>query len=153
MPTARNLPNIPNETETSLATELLDLLDRWSQSQEPHHVEQRQHPRKAFRSQVAVYCVSPVPLESEVAFGWCRNISDGGLSFISRSRIETSDVRICLDFQGACESWIEGSIVRSQGVPQGFYEYGVKFSSQPSNAAEIVDLCNSGAGDEPKCSN
>lgn len=117
------------------ALEVLEILDRWDERLQGHHAQMRTSERKKYRRKIVVIIPecnqeddqSHQPQSLAV---WCRNLSQGGLSFIHSHKLHEGDILLCLNPD--CESKLlyNAQITRSRQVHNGFWEYGVKLLSK-----------------------
>lgn len=115
------------------AARVLNMLDSWSDRLQGHQTQKREHPRRRFRSRVTVYLADAErgvgeSVQSRNFDVWGRNISQGGLAFISEEQISAEKVVVCLDPQTDGRLWFEADVVRSRQVHDGFWEFGVCFT-------------------------
>jgi hypothetical protein len=116
------------------AVRVLAMLQKWDERFNCHATPKRSHERKAFQTKLMVI----VP-ESRNALGdvlprqvidvWTRNISQGGLAFLTFGRLETLATHLIVKLG---EKYMLSRIMRHREVHDGFYEYGVKYVEEVS---------------------
>jgi hypothetical protein len=111
-------------------TRVLDTLDKWDERLTDHYASQRKHDRTGLRSPVTVRipCTGsdgqPAPVTVEA---WMRNVSSGGMSFISETKFEATRILVGFRLNGLQETWYHAEVMRAREVVDRFWEYGVAF--------------------------
>jgi hypothetical protein len=126
------------KSDEELATELLDMLDRWDARLNGHQNQKREHSRVAFRSRIVVELpeladFDQIPDEESRLQVWARNLSPSGVSFLHRSMIESRKIVVCLGSEGGVQLKYLARIVRSRKLQDGFQEYGAVFLERLEN--------------------
>ncbi|MEZ6046594.1 MAG: PilZ domain-containing protein [Planctomycetaceae bacterium] len=129
--------DIPDEKLNKTATEVLDMLDRWSDKMSGHHTQKREYHRVPYRTMMAVYQPhgGHIPGEAEESGGftvWSRNISRGGIGFIYSGTLSMGKYLMCLDPEQGGKLWFMVEVVRSRKVHNNFWEYGARLLERAS---------------------
>ena len=127
--TISNPPNGASPQQARLIkalTRVLDTLDKSEERLSDHFSPQRRHARNDVRLpvEVRIPVAGALPIVVEA---WMRNVSPGGLSFITQSQIEGKSILVGLKMDGVHESWFNAEVMRAREVVDGFWEYGVAF--------------------------
>ena len=99
--------------------------------------ERRKHPRVRFRRVVRVR-IEDAPPANEIGDSVecqvdAETLSTGGISFITRSKIEQKELQIALDLSDGSILWFHAEIVRSQPLADGSgWEFGAAFRGMTS---------------------
>ncbi len=117
------------------AHSVLDSLDRWDARLQGHQNQKRCHARKKFRTRIIVYVAdgdetASEDVEATIVHGWSRDLSAGGIGFISLRELKDPGLTLCLDPEGFGEFWIKARIVRTRKLQDGFHEYGCLFEGR-----------------------
>lgn len=125
------------EKLSKIATEVMDMLDRWSEKMSGHHTQKRQYHRVAYRTMMTLYIaygdnVAGEAQESAAFTVWSRNISRGGVGFLYHGHLTHGKYLMCLDAEQKGELWFLVDIVRSRKVHDQFWEYGAKLLERAS---------------------
>lgn len=115
-----------------IATEVLDILDRWEDRIQGHHTQKREHTRRRLRNKMNVFLPGAESLAGECQEAssvevWSRNISQSGICFIHPGQIKADRIIICLDPDRTGTHWFHADIVRSRPVHNDFWEFGARF--------------------------
>lgn len=127
--TVTNPPNGAPAQQSRLLKTLIRVLDTLDKSEErlsDHFSPQRRHTRNDVRLpvEVRIPVAGSLPVVIEA---WMRNVSPGGLSFISQAQITEKNILVGLKMDGVHESWFHAEVMRARDVMDGFREYGVAF--------------------------
>lgn len=120
--------------EDQLAADVIRILDRWDDRLQGHNNEKREGGRNRFRAKILVKVPAVLTSKGSEASPestievWARNISRGGVGFVSRKKIVSDAVIVCLDPRAQAQKWYHGVIVRRRGVQNEFWEYGVQLT-------------------------
>jgi hypothetical protein len=107
-------------------TRVMDTLDRMDERLADHFSPQRKHSRNDVRLPVEVR-IPVAGMEPQAIAAWMRNVSSGGMSFVSQARFEDKKILVGLKMDGVNESWFHGEVMRAREVVDGFWEYGIAF--------------------------
>lgn len=129
--------DMPPEKLNATATEVLDMLDRWSDRMHGHHTQKRQYHRVPYRTLMTVYIpyndhMAGEANESAGFTVWSRNLSRGGVGFIYTGQLNHGKYLMCLDAAQRGELWFLVEVVRSRKVHDHFWEYGAKLLERAS---------------------
>jgi hypothetical protein len=116
-------------------TRVLDTLDKWDERLTDHYSSQRKHDRQGLRTPVTVRVplAGPDGQPTPVTIGaWMRNVSSGGMSFISDSKFEATRILVGFRLDGVNETWYHAQVMRAREVVDAFWEYGVAFRGKAS---------------------
>jgi hypothetical protein len=109
-----------------MLTRVMDTLDKWDERLSGHYAPQRKHQRNDVRLPVDVRI--PVPgMEPQAIAAWMRNVSSGGMSFVSQAKFDDKKILVGLKMDGVNESWFHGEVMRAREVVDDFWEYGIAF--------------------------
>ena len=131
LPSLEDAPNLPDEPSVADSGEhkLLDALDR-EEAASGDYSGQRKYERKPYRSLATVYVKDQDSPSSFTTYeAWCRNVSQGGLSFICRHRLPQGEVIVSLS-PGSDKMCFRAQIVRERELQDGFWECGLSFNER-----------------------
>lgn len=127
------------ETETNprletSATRVLAMLRKWDERFSAHATPKRGYERKSFQTKLTVIVPeSRSPngdvYPRQVLAVWTRNLSQGGLAFLTFGRIGTLSPHVIIKLG---EKYMLSKIMRQREVHEGFHEYGVKYVEEVS---------------------
>lgn len=121
------------EIEGRIAARLLEELDQRAMPVGPDPLEQRTHTRNRFRTSCDVRFFGDDGRTVESTTARTRNISRGGLGFLSRHWFRRGDsVHMTLSLPNAPKSALAGKVTFSRAVRGGWYEIGLQF--EPAGA-------------------
>jgi anti-sigma regulatory factor (Ser/Thr protein kinase) len=98
------------------------LIDRF-QNDEDVQDERRAHPRVAYSERIEITCTHP----GEPTFGFARNLSRGGIAFITTSPLSLEEKGLSLRLKGQGMVRVRAAIVRCAKIMEGFYDVGARF--------------------------
>jgi hypothetical protein len=111
-------------------------MDRWDQRLQGHNTEKREGGRVKYRTKLLLKI--PVTVASDNGTSqaesqlevWSRNISRGGVGFLSRDKILADNIVLCLNPNSDEQKWYHGVIVRRRPVQSEFWDYGVQLTGR-----------------------
>lgn len=129
------MPQVPEKTAADRAAEVLDILDRWDQRMQGHQNQKREFDRRPCRTRMTLFIPSADSVAGECQEArntdvWCRNLSQGGLSFVHPRQLKSDEVIICLNPNQGGSQWLHAKINRVRKVHNDFWEYGAKFTGR-----------------------
>jgi anti-sigma regulatory factor (Ser/Thr protein kinase) len=98
------------------------LIDRF-QGDEEVQDERRAHPRVAYSERVEITGTHP----GEPTFGFARNLSRGGIAFITTSPLSLEEKGLSLRLKGQGMVRVRAAIIRCVKIMEGFYDIGARF--------------------------
>jgi anti-sigma regulatory factor (Ser/Thr protein kinase) len=119
--TARDLPPQP-EAEQTVHRAVGDLLTRHKGP--PLGVDERRaHTRVAYTDRVEILR----PDSAEAVVGFARDLSKGGIAFITTVSLAEGPVIVCLPQQESAALRIHAQVVRCSRIKEGFFDVGARF--------------------------
>ncbi len=124
----------PNPKIESAAQRVLAMLQKWDERFSSHATPKRKYERKPFQTTLMVVVPESKNVHGDVfprrvIEVWTRNLSQGGLAFLTYGMIETSASHVIVKLG---QKYMLSKIIRHREVHEGFYEYGVKYVEEVS---------------------
>ncbi len=121
--------SVGTTTRDKQAMRVISMLQNWSDRLSGHVTQKRAHVRKALVTKLTIIIPESCQEAGEsqdrsMVEVWTRNISQGGICFISDGKLKTSDAIVIVNIGS---KYMESELVRDRQVHDGFWEYGAKF--------------------------
>ena len=120
----------PADARRAEAQKVIEILNRWDARMKGHQTQKRAHERVSYPVRMCLYNRERTSGTEQAKSGitvWSRNVSPKGIGFVYKGRIEWKRVLLCLDPDSGGATWMHAEIVRSRGVHNEFWDYGVRF--------------------------
>jgi len=126
--------DVTDPRHAKTAHRVLETLDRWDERLNGSFHGLRKHARSKFFSLVTVLIpaseLGGQPGEPPILLkAWCRNISQGGLSFVFPRKLPADRILVGVGVEPN-QKWFQAEIVRTRQVIENYWEHGVAFKSR-----------------------
>lgn len=107
---------------------VLDSLDKTEERTKVIYEANRTHERKGLRLPLRILPPQSTHATPQLEIlGYSREVSRGGLSFLSQTAINTPEIIVGLPLPNGGTNWMRAHICRSRVVQDDFMEYGISF--------------------------
>ena len=143
-----NVQQLAEDQEQELL-ELLREVDAQAGRQESRWAEKRTHPRRPMRTPCELRFIGPDGEAVLYTIGKTREISEGGLSLVSREHFaRRTPLLIAISIVSGTRRFLPAKVVYSRSVREGWYRSFTRVSPSASSAFSAVRLCRIGGVSE-----
>lgn len=127
----------PDE-KNKAAADMIEMLDLWEMRNKDAVRFSREHQRQPFRQTCWIspadgdYRSLQLPSGKSLK-AWSRDLTPGGMGFITTRNIEPDEIIICMTADGGGGVCIKAAVKRRRKVHQDFWEFGVQFQEKVEN--------------------